>query len=119
MTMTRVLDITEGRPVVDQAYSNRKVRVTSVEIKYAFDVERARWYVRGHHHVKVSGAVLRKDGKDSKLTHDRWPEPAPGTFRSPEYVAHPDWAWLAPLIDLMRPTIGGMSVFDGYDTAGD
>lgn len=119
MTMTRHLGITEGHPVVNQAYSDRKVRVTSVEIKYTFDVERVRWFVRSDHHTRVFGTVLKKDGTDSKLTHERRGERADDTVLSPEYVAHPDWAWLATLIDLMRPTVGGMSVFDGYDTAGD
>lgn len=116
MTMTRSLDITEGSPVVNQAYSERLIRVTSVEIKYTFDPERVRWFTRSYHNIKVSGVVLKKDGTDSKLTHDRWAKEADRSALSPEYVAHPDWAWLVTLIDLMRPTVGGMSVFCDYDT---
>ena len=103
-TITRSFTITEGNPVVHMAYSSppKEVVVDRGTIKYTWDG--GRWVVKDCWAVVVVGDVLKKDGTRSKNTHSRKGEAEPNTWREPEYVPHENWAWLQPIIDLLRPS---------------
>lgn len=101
--IVRNFTITEGNPVVGMAYSSppKKVVVDRGSIEYLY--RDGRWIVKNGYAINVAGDVLRKDETRSKNTHSRNGEEAPNTWREPEYVPREDWAWIQPIIDLLRP----------------
>jgi hypothetical protein len=101
--IVRSFVITEGNPVVHMAYSSpvKEVVVDRGTIEYTF--ENGRWIVKNHWAVEVVGDVLKKDRTRSKNAHKRTAADAPNTWSSPELVVHETWAWLQPIIDLLRP----------------
>lgn len=101
--ITRQLVITEGNPVVHMAYSNppKKVIVDKVIIEYTW--QDGRWVVKDRWAVDVVGDVLKKDDTRSKNTHKRDAAEAPNSWLEPEYVPHETWAWIQPIIELLRP----------------
>lgn len=103
--ITRAFTITENHPIVPFAYARppKDIRVTHGSITYTW--KDGEWVVLGETSITVSGVVLKKDGSDSKLTHHRWPTQV--SYREPVFTER--FAWLQPIVDLLRPR-GDMSM---------
>jgi len=102
-TITRSFVISTDNPVVGMAYSSppKEVVVDRGTIEYTW--KDGRWVAKDRWAVTVVGDVLKKDGTRSKNTHTRNAREAQGSWSAPELVLHEDWAWLQPIIDLLRP----------------
>jgi hypothetical protein len=102
MTVVRRFKISEGHPVVGMAYSRdgKKIRVYAGEIDYTW--KDGRWIITSEYSIKLNSVVLRKDGTDSKNLHSRPPGSTRARYDQP-WELHEDFAWLQPIIDLLRP----------------
>jgi hypothetical protein len=103
-TVARVLRrfvITEDHPVVGMAYASqpKKVRIERGLIEYQY--RDGKWVVATQFSISLSGPVLKKDGTGSKNDHTRHPETA--SYSDAENF-RADFAWLKPIVDLLRPT---------------
>jgi hypothetical protein len=98
--IVRWVDITEDHPVVPAAYFDppKNVRVEHVSITYTW-IDGS-WKAIGADHVTLRGTVLKKDGTPGKADHRRRPKTRSWTDRT--YA--PEFAWLYPVIDLLRPS---------------
>lgn len=105
--IVREFQITEDHPIVGFEYAStpKDVRIIRGSIAYAY--QDGRWIVPNAWAVKIGGPVLKKDGTDSKNDHTR----RPGDIYSYAGVKldltaklAPDFQWLIPIIDLLRPT---------------
>lgn len=98
--IVQAADITEDHPVVPAAYFDppKKVRVEYVSITYTW-IDGS-WKVEDEDHVTLRGTVLKKDGTPGKTDHRRRPKTRSWTDRT--YA--PEFAWLYPVIDLLRPS---------------
>lgn len=102
--IVRNFTITEGNPVVHMAYSSPPKKVIIDRGTIEFTYQDGRWIVKNHWAIDVVGDVLKKDDTRSKNTHKRDAAEAPNSWREPEYVPHEDWAWIKPIIEILRPT---------------
>lgn len=100
-SIVRTFEITEDHPIVGLAYATRpkKVRITKGAIEYHY--EDGAWAVRSSFNINLIGVVLKQDGTDSKNTHSRHPEQT--SYRS-DAPFREDFAWVQPIVDLLRPT---------------
>ncbi len=103
--ITRRFIITENQPVVPMAYSRngKKVRIERGAITYYWTD--GAWTVKDRYGTNLVGIVLKKDGSDSMNEHtrnpgDHWNNPAADLA---DKLAD-GWQWLAPIIELLRPT---------------
>lgn len=102
-TVTRSFTITEDGPVHPMEYSltGKQVKVEGGTIEYHWTPEG--WAVRNAYAISLRCTVLKKDGTESLLTHSRKPGVTPNNHREPTLVLHQSYAWLARVVDLLRP----------------
>lgn len=102
----RSFTITEDQPVVPMAYSrnDKKVRISRGTITYRWTD--GAWTVKDSYGVDLVGTVLKKDGSDSMNDHRRNPEDHWSTSAAADLADKltDDFQWLAPIINLLRPT---------------
>lgn len=101
--VTRQFEITDDQPVVGMAYSRppKKVRVYSGVIEYTW--KGGAWIVINERAVNLRGIVLKKDGSESANSHSRHPI-ATSNWMALQLQLADEFAWLQPVIDLLRPT---------------
>ncbi len=120
--ITRRFTITENQPIVPFAYADqpKKVRVERGHIIYRL-IDGA-WKVQNSYSVTVGGTVLKKDGSDSKLDHRRSADTVPCSgLRGADLTEKltDDFQWLAPIINLLRPTGDvTMTIAEDYEVNG-
>lgn len=101
MKIKRWFHIDEDQPVVGMAYSRdgKKVRVIRGTIEYLW--KDGQWVVDSEFSVDLVTVVLKKDGSDSLNTHARHAD-------TKSYSGKENWteefAWIKPIVDLLRPT---------------
>jgi hypothetical protein len=110
--ITRQFRITEDHPVVGMAYARppKKVRIEWGSIEYILTRD-GLWTPNSQFSIKIAGPVLKNDGTDSKNRHDRSPETF--TYDSEDFTD--EFAWLKPIVDLLRPS-GEAATTDLTDT---
>lgn len=93
-TLIRRINIIDG-PVMPHPSSSTGKRIRVRHASITFALKGGEWIVDGWYGLKVTGAVLKKDGTEGK---DVWGGTVHYTWQKmPEYV------WLARLIDAVRP----------------
>lgn len=99
LTVTRRFAITTDHPIVPMAYSTtgKRVRVVGGTIHYKW-VSGA-WVVKSEYDIKLGTVALKADGTDSKNEHSR--NPSTVSWKDKSYT--PEFAWLQPIVDLLRP----------------
>ena len=103
MKVTREFTITGDGPVVPMAYNRqgKQVRVLRGAIEYTWTPEG--WIVINEYAVNLLCIVLKKDGSESVNSHNRRPE-ATSNWTATQLEVDEEYAWLQPIIDLLRPT---------------
>jgi len=96
-TVRRVARITDG-PVVHPSGYKRDFRVETVVIDYAW--KGGRFVIEGTFSIHLSGPWLKKDGSNAKDSAGRM-RPQYESWSSDDFA--PQYAFLAPIIDLLRP----------------
>lgn len=103
--VTRIAHLTDG-PVVRADGYTRSYRVDTISIRYTWTPETGRFDVDDTFDVNLAGPWVKKDNTDAK---DR----AAGL--RPEYTSwrsgtwKTQYAWLQPVIELLRPSPGLMA----------
>lgn len=99
LRVTRRFTITENHPIVGMAYATqpKKVRVESGQIEYSY--KDGRWVIDNEYAINLNAIVLKKDGTDSLNKHSRHPNTV--SYRDVTFT--PDFAWLQPVVDILRP----------------
>lgn len=105
-SVTRHFEITEQQPIVPMAYSQagRKVRIERGSIEYTW--QDGEWVAHSDWSINLNGVILLKNGGDSKNSHTRHPG---RTSWRPGSPWKPEFEWIQPIIDLLRP-VGALSL---------
>lgn len=101
----RRFTITEDHPVVPMAHAlpPKKIRVIRGTITYRY--QDGAWIVKDGYSATLVGVVLKKDGSDSMNEHRRYAvdhRDKPNTDLADKLTD--GFQWLAPIINLLRPT---------------
>lgn len=118
--ITRRFTITENHPVVPMAHARppKKVRVIRGAITYRY--QGGAWIVKDSYSVTLVGIVLKKDGSDSMNDHRR--NAADHQRRANGDLTEKltdEFQWLAPIIELLRPTGDiTMTIAEDYEVNG-